>query len=183
MGLGDEMCFATGMVGMHLALNDAMFRLDEIIQDKFNWGVYPFIRGKGGRFAYQGNSVWFIPTGCKQPDLCYELMRFCLSNPEILPTTAVMGSAFVGRKSFVKWGCPTGDLAKKVPNYYHAMVEMGEENIEPFPWWPGYQEWSGIYTKYMDPVFEEGKPNVKEALAGLQKETQEFLTTGWWRNA
>ncbi len=182
MGLGGEMCFATGKVGMHLALNDTMFRLNEIIAGKFNWGIYPFPKGKGGRYAYQGNSGWFIPKGSKQPDLCYELMRYCLSSPDVLPTTAVMGSAFVGRKSFVKWGCPTGELAEKVPNFYHAMVEMAEENIEPFPWWPGYQEWSAIYTKYMDPVFEEGKPGIKEALAGLQKETQEFLNTGWWRS-
>jgi ABC-type glycerol-3-phosphate transport system substrate-binding protein len=183
MGLGDEVAFASARVGMHQALNDLMFRLGELIGGLFPWGVYPYPRGKGGRFAFQGNSGWFIPTNSTQPDLSYELMRYCLSSPDVLPTTAVMGGAFVGRKSFAKWGLPTGELAEMIPNFYHAMVEMALENVEPFPWWPGYHEWEAIYLKHMDPVFTEGKPGVKEALAALQRDTQEFLDKGWWWDA
>lgn len=180
MGLGSEMAFASGKVAMHSAINDACFRLDELIGTKFKWGIYPWPTGKAGRYAYQGNSGWFIPKGAKQPALAYEIMRFVTSNPDVLPTIGVMGSTFPSRKSFVKWGCPTGELAQRIPNYYHAFVDMAVETEEPFPWWPGLQEWEATYKKWMDPVFIEGKPDVKSAVEGLQKESQAFFDAGWW---
>ena len=38
-----------------------------------------------------------------------------------------------------------------------------------------YQEWAALWTKYMDPIFVEGKDNIAEALAGLNKETNELF--------
>ena len=114
----------------------------------------------------EGRSAWAIPTDSKQPDLAYELIRYCLSNPDLLPTTGVMGSAFVGRRSFHKWGC------------YDAPLEKEEH----FPWWPGLHEWSPIWQKWMEPIFVEGKPGVEAALEGCHKETQAFLDEGWWRD-
>jgi len=181
MGLGGEFAFASGRVGMHGGLNDIAFRLDEMIGGQFNWGVYPYFKGPGGRFAYQGNSAWAIPTDSEQPDLAYELIRYCLSNPDLLPTTGVMGSAFVGRRSFHKWGRPTGELGDRIFNYEQVTYDAPLENEAHFPWWPGMQEWEPLWMKWTDPIFVEGKPGIEEALAGLHKETQAFLDTGWWR--
>ena len=182
MGLGGEMSFASGRVAMHQAINDITFRLDELIGGKFDWGVYPFFKGPGGRFAYGGNSAWAIPTDSKQPDLAYELIRYCLSNPDLLPTTGVMGSAFVGRKSFHKWGCPTGELGERIFNYKQVTYDAPLENETHFAWYAGLQEWFPIWDKWMEPIFVEGKPGLEEAMQGMHKETQELLDTGWWRD-
>jgi multiple sugar transport system substrate-binding protein len=175
MGLTSEFAFASGRVAMHRALNDAAFRMDEAIEGRFNWGVYPVPTGPGGRIAFGGNSGWFIPTGSRYPDMAYELIRYCLSNPEVLPTTGTMGSMFVGRKSFWEWGLPQGELATKIPNYQEVFVDVPAENQLPFPWWPGYQEWEALWFKWTDPIFVEGKPDIEAAFEGLHQETNEFL--------
>ena len=180
---GWRVAFASERLAMGASINDEAFRLNEIVAGKFRWGVYPMPVGPGGRRCFEGNSGWFIPTGSKYPDLAYELMRFCLSNPDLLPTTGVMGSAFVGRKSFWKWGLPSGEVLEAVPNYEHVFIELGGEDEVAFPWWPGYQEWEALWTKWTDPVFVEGKPEVEAAFEGLHKETNEFLSTGWWLEA
>jgi ABC-type glycerol-3-phosphate transport system substrate-binding protein len=180
MGVTGEFSFISGRVAMRAGLNDVAFRYDEGIGDNFLWGVWPMPMGETGRVAYIGNSGWFLPTGTRYPDLGYEMIRFCLSNPEVLPTTGVMGSMFVGRKSFIEWGLPTGDLAAQIPNYEHVFVDLAREAEENVPWFPGMQEFEAIYTKWMDPIFLEGEPNVEEALANLNEETNEFLAAGDW---
>jgi hypothetical protein len=131
--------------------------------------------GPGGRFAFGGNSGWFIPTGSRYPDMAYEMMRYILSNPELLPTTGTLGSSFVGRKSFVDWGVPTGKLGEAIPNYKHVFVDLPAADQTFFPWWPGYQEWEQLWFKWIDPIFVEGQPNVEEAILGLHEETNKFL--------
>jgi multiple sugar transport system substrate-binding protein len=175
IGISPEFAVASGRVAMRQALNDAAFRYDEAIAGKFAWGIYPMPTGPGGRFAFGGNSGWFIPTGSRYPDMAYELIRYVLSNPELLPTTGVMGSTFVGRRSFAEWGLPTGELAETIPNYEHVFVELPSQNEATFPWWPGYQEWEQIWLKWIDPILVEGQPNVEEALLGLHEETNQFL--------
>ena len=177
---GAATMFASQRLAMRATINDEAFRMDELVGGKFRWGVYPLPVGPGGRYCFEGNSGWFIPTGSKYPDLAYELMRYCLSNPELLPTTAVLGSAFVGRKSFWKWGMPPSRVLKDAPNYAHVFIDLATEKEVAFPWWPGYQEWEAIWTKWTDPIFVEGDPDVKGAFEGLHKETNEFLATGWW---
>ena len=87
--------------------------------------------------------------------------RFILSNPETLPTTGTMGSAFVGRKSFYDWGLPQGDLAEAIPNYKHVFVDLPAENQAVFPWWPGYQEWEQFWFKWTDPSSSRANPTSK----------------------
>lgn len=177
MGVSAEFAFVSGRVAMHRGLNDVAFRFDEAIGDKFNWGVYPMPAGPAGQLAFGGNSGWFIPTGSRYPDMAYELIRFVLSNPDLLPTTGVMGSMIVGRKSFWEWGLPQGALAEKIPNYKEVFVDIPSKSPEVFPWWAGYQEWEVIWRKWTDPIFIEGQPNVEEAFEGLHNETNEFLKT------
>jgi len=180
---GTATLFASQRLAMRGVINDEAFRMDELIGGEFRWGVYPLPMGPGGRVSFEGNSGWFIPTGSKYPDLAYELIRYCLSNPDLLPTTASLGSAFVGRKSFWKWGLPPSRVLENAPNYAHVYIDLAAEEEEAFPWWPGYQEWEAIWIKWTDPLFVEGKPDIKEAFEGLHKETNEFLATGWWVKA
>jgi multiple sugar transport system substrate-binding protein len=174
-GISGEAAFVTGRVAMHQALNDNAFRFDEVIGDQFSWGLYPIPQGPEGRFVSVGNSGWFIPTGSGYPDMAYELMRYALSNPDLLPTTGTMGSSFVGRKSFWKWGLPQGEMAEKIPNYQEVFVDIPGAAQTLFPNWPGAAEWEQFYTKWTDPIFIEGDPDVEGAMAGLQKDTVEFL--------
>lgn len=176
MGVAGEATFVSGRVAMRRGLNDVGFRYDEAIGDSFPWGVYPMPAGPAGRFAFGGNSGWFIPTGSRYPDMAYEMMRYVLSNPELLPTTGTLGSSFVGRMSFVDWGLPSGDLAEAIPNYKHVFVDLPAENQAVFPWWPGYQEWEQLWKKWIDPIFIEGQPNVEGAVLGLHDDTNKFLS-------
>jgi multiple sugar transport system substrate-binding protein len=175
MGVTGEATFVSGRVAMRRGLNDVGFRYDEAIGDSFPWGVYAMPSGPGGRYAFTGNSGWFVPTGSRYPDMAYEMIRYCLSNPELLPTTGTLGSSFVGRKSFVDWGLPKGKLGEAIPNYKHVFVDLPSQNQAAFPWWPGYQEWEQLWLKWTDPIFVEGKPNVEEALLGLHEDTNNFL--------
>lgn len=175
MGVTGEFTFISGRVAMRRGLNDVAFRYDEAIGDSFPWGVYPMPTGPGGNYSFGGNSGWFIPTGSRYPDMAYELIRYVLSNPELLPTTAVMGSAFVGRKSFVDWGVPKEELGAAIPNYKHVFVDLPAQNQAVFPWWPGYQEWEQLWYKWTDPIFVEGNPDVEAAMLGLHADTNEFL--------
>ncbi|MEM7129063.1 MAG: sugar ABC transporter substrate-binding protein [Chloroflexota bacterium] len=176
MGMGGTLAFASGRVAMHRSLNDEAFRLDEAIEGRFNWGVYPIPVGPEGRIAFAGNSGWFVPTGSRYPDMAYELIRYGLSNPDILPTTGTMGSMIVSRESFWEWGLPQGDLAEQIPNYKEVFVDIPAENQTTFPNWPGFQEWNAIWTKWTDPIFVEGQENIEEAFNGLHEETIEFLS-------
>ena len=175
MGLTSEFAFASGRVAMHRALNDTAFRMDEAIEGAFPWGVYALPRGPEGRVAFAGNSGWFVPTGSRYPDMAYELIRFGLSNPDLLPTTGVMGSMIVARKSYWEWGLPQGETAEQIPNFKNVFVDIPAENQKTFPYWPGYQEWDAIWRKWMDPIFVEGQEGLLEALQGLEDETNEFL--------
>ena len=177
---GTRTGFASGKLAMLSDINAPSFTLDELIGDSFKWGVYPIPMGPGGRYAFGGNSGCFVPTNSGYPDLSYELIRYILSNPELLAATGAMKNAFVSRKSFYKWGLPPSRMLEMMPNFEHVFVELGAENQATFPWWPGYQEWEGIYKKWTDPVFVEGEPGVEEALAGLEEETNEYLASGWW---
>ncbi len=174
-GISGEFAFVSGRVALHRALNDVAFRFDEAIGDKFNWGVYPMPAGPGGQFAFAGNSGWFIPTGSRYPDLAWELIRYGLSNPVLLPTTGVMGSMIVARKSFWEWGLPQGDLADQIPNYKEVFVDIPEANQLTFPHFPEFQEWDVIWRKWTDPIFVEGNPDIEGALLGLHEETNAFL--------
>ncbi len=149
--------------------------MDEAIEGAFPWGVYALPRGPEGRVAFAGNSGWFVPTGSRYPDMAYELIRFGLSNPDLLPTTGVMGSMIVARKSYWEWGLPQGETAEQIPNFKNVFVDIPAENQKTFPYWPGYQEWDAIWRKWMDPIFVEGQEGLLEALQGLEDETNEFL--------
>lgn len=178
MGLTSEFAFASGRVAMHRALNDTAFRMEEAISgtdNPFPWGVYAWPRGPEGRVAFAGNSGWFVPTGSRYPDTAYELIRYGLSNPDLLPTTGVMGSMIVSRKSFWEWGLPQGETAELIPNFQNVFVDIPAENQSTFPYWPGYQEWDAIWLKHMDPIFTEGQEGLEEALQALEDETNEFL--------
>jgi len=178
---GTATLFASQRLAMRGVINDEAFRMDELVGGAFRWGVYPLPLGPGGRVSFEGNSGWFIPTGSNWPDMAYELIRYCLSNPDLLPTTAALGSSFVGRKSFWKWGLPPERVRVDAPNYAHVYIDLAAEEEYAFPWWPGYQEWEAIWVKYTDPLFVEGEPNIEEAFEGIHEETNEFLATGWWR--
>ncbi|MEM7034882.1 MAG: extracellular solute-binding protein [Chloroflexota bacterium] len=177
MGMTGNLGFVSGRIAMNRSLNDEAFRLDEAIGDGFPWGVYSIPAGTDAHLSFAGNSGWFIPTGSRYPDMAYELIRFGLSNPELLPTTGVMGSMIVARKSFWEWGLPQGELAERIPNYKEVFVDIPAKDPRTFPNWPGSAEWQNLYRKHMDPVFLEGNPDVAGAMAALQEETNEFLAS------
>jgi len=66
-------------------------------------------------------------------------------------------------------------LEDQLPNFDHAVRQLGKENEEHFLLFPELLEWAGLYSKWIDPVMIEGKPGVEEALLDLHKETNEML--------
>jgi len=177
---GGVVAFASHRLAMFANISGE-YRHSEEFGEAFRWGVYPLPLGPGGRVAFEGNSGWFVPTGSKYPDMAYELTRYALSNPELLPTYGLLGVTYCGRPSFWKWGMPKEEDRPDAPNYEHVFMELPLEDESAFPWWEGYQEWEPIYNKWLQPVLVEGDPNIADALEGLRVETNEFLKTGWWR--
>ena len=174
MGLGGEFLFASGRIGMHMGISDIAARLDNAIGDKFPWGIAPIPTGPNGRFGYEGGAQWMIPAGSKFPELAYELTRYVLSNEDILPTLGIEGSLYPPRLSLAEYGLPKG-WEEKIPNAKHALLTLGLEQPTYYQYFTKYQEWAALWSKWMDPVFVEGKDNIKEALVGLNNETNELL--------
>ena len=165
--------FIAGTIGMFSTLSDeAQFLLEEI---SFRLGIGPHPVGPTGeRFGYQGNMGWFIPSRSAWPDIAYELMRWRLTDDDQVLRFAVSGfGGFSARKSAGRWNIVS--IEEKLPEYGHAAWELGAENQEHFPLFPEIREWSGIYNKWIDPVFAEGDPDVEGALLGLHEETNELF--------
>jgi len=169
-----ERAFVSGKVAMQFNLNDEAFGIDQVVGDKFKWGVCPNPKGPVRRAQFVGGSALAIPKGAKNADIAYELIRYMLSNPEVIPTNGRVGSQFVSRKSFYPYAL-NEELYKKIPNYYYVFAELGSKD-GVMPWYfPGFAEYDALWSKYMDPVFVTGKMNAKEALSKYQSEAQRVL--------
>jgi multiple sugar transport system substrate-binding protein len=151
-GFGPELAFASGLIGMHYALNDTAQRFVETIGDKFNWTVAPSPTGPNGRYQFVGGSAFSIPSTSTQPEMAYELIRFTLSNPAGLPTTAEMGSAYVSQKDFADLVVPADSPIRAA--YAHTFRELGErDGIHPV-YHPKYQEFeASIWLPNFDPLW------------------------------
>ena len=173
---GGEFMLSSGRVGMQWAISDVAFRVDELVGDKFPWGFAPVPVGPAGRFAFAGGAQWAIPTGSKEPDLMYEVMRYVLSNPAIAPTIASMGSLYTGRVSFAEWALPPM-WETNYPEAKHVLLDLpltGPGSEDAFEWYLGWPEFEELRSKWMDPVLVEGESNVEEALNNLQDEAEEL---------
>jgi multiple sugar transport system substrate-binding protein len=169
-----QRAFVSGKVGMQFSLNDEAFGIDKVVGDNFKWGVAPSPKGPVRRAQFVGGSALAIPKGAKNADIAYELIRYMLSNPECLPTNGRVGSQIVLRKSFYPYAL-NESLYKKLPNYYYVFAELGSKD-GVMPWYfPGFQEYDALWSRYMDPVFVTGKMSAKEALSKYQIEAQKIL--------
>ena len=175
LGMDAESAFVSGKIAMQYGLNDLSFRYGEAIGDKFKWTVAPTPTGPAGRFQFSGGSAWCIPATCTQKDLAYELIRYVLSDPELLPTTATMGGALVSNMEFAKYGLPPEELGIS-DAFQHAFIDLGARDACYPDYHEKYLEWeSTAYNKNMDPVWAGEVEDVSVALAKADTETQAIL--------
>jgi multiple sugar transport system substrate-binding protein len=148
-GFGPELLFANGKVAMHYALNDTASRFAELIGDDFNWTVAPTPTGPAGRFQFVGGSAFAIPSTATQPQLAYELIRYTVSNPEVLPRTADMGSAYTSHLDYTDFVLPQDSPIRDA--YEHTFAELGKrDGIFP-QYHPKFLEWeSSVFVSVFD---------------------------------
>jgi ABC-type glycerol-3-phosphate transport system substrate-binding protein len=173
--LDAETAFASGKIAMHWGLNDIAFRLNEAIQGKFKWTVAPTPTGPAGRYQFSGGSAWAIPSTSTQKDLAFELIRYVLSNPEILPTTATMGGALVANKEFAEFGLPPAELGIG-DAFQHAFIDLGARDASYPDYHEKFLEWEAtVYGKNLDPIWAGEVEDVTASLTQADVETQEIL--------
>jgi multiple sugar transport system substrate-binding protein len=176
VGMGAELAFASGLIGVHYALNDVSFRMNEAIGGAFEWTVAPTPTGPAGRFQFSGGSAWAIPVTSTQPDMAYELITWVLCNPDNLPTTAVMGGSFVGHMDFYEFGLPPAATGVDQEAYKHAFYDLGKRD----PCYPNYhamyQEWEGtVWVPCFDPMWIGEERNAEAACQCAHEGTNEIL--------
>lgn len=166
--------FAAGKLGMAFFLNDMAFGVNDVVGDRFNWGVVQVPIGPAGRYQYVGGSAMAIPKGAKYPEISYELIRFLLSNPETLPTISNTRSTYVGRMSFFPFAL-NADLYKKIPNYHEVFSGSAVKYGVGPPFHAKFAEFESLWRRYLDPVFITGQEDAKTACRKLQKEAQKLM--------
>ena len=171
---GQFSAFAAGNIGMWWTLSDETRPMIEAVGDSFRLGIGPEPVGRNGRFGFEGNVGWFIPSGSNWPEIAYEFMRWSLTDPDQARYMSVAGfGGFPGRKSSGKWNVL--QIEEFLPNYGHAAWELGAESEEHFPLFPEGQEWIPIYNQHVDPLMLEGIGTVEEMLANLDDDTNELF--------
>ena len=168
--------FTAGKVGMWWTLSDETRAAIEAIGDTFRLGVGPEPLGPAGRYGFEGNCGWVIPSRSQWPDIAYEMMRYFLCDDDRQRFMAVSGfGGFPARKSSGKWNVM--QIEETVPEYGHAAWELGGESVEHFPLFPDFMEWQGVWAKWMDPIWLEGEADIDGALDGMGEETNELFAT------
>jgi ABC-type sugar transport system, periplasmic component len=167
--------FTGGKVAMMYSLNDVAFVMDDLIKGKFRWTVAPTPKGKSGRFQYVGGSAWSIPKGSPHPDVTYQAMKYTLSDRKNLPQTGKMGSMFVSRRDFWKYGVPPQDQVDPQA-FKHTFYDLGKRDASHPNYFPNYGRWdSSVYTKNMDNLWTNTESDAAKVLAQVQTETQPLL--------
>lgn len=171
---GQFAAFAAGNIGMWWTLSDETRPMVEAVGDSFRLGIGPEPVGPNGRFGFEGNVGWFIPSGSNWPEIAYEFMRWNLTDPDQARYMSVAGfGGFPGRKSSGKWNVL--QIEEFLPNYGRAAWELGAETEEHFPLFPEGQEWMPVYNQHIDPLMLENVGTVEEALANLNTDTNELF--------
>jgi ABC-type glycerol-3-phosphate transport system substrate-binding protein len=177
LGMGMELAYASGLIGLYYDLNDVSFRFGEAIGDKFKWSVAPTPTGPAGRFQFSGGSAFCIPITCEQPDMAYELISWVLANPDNLPTTATMGGALVSNMEFAEYGLPPEELGIS-DAFQHAFVELGARDASYPAYHPKYQEWdSAVYNKSFEPLWIGEQRDAAVACAEAHEGTNALLAS------
>ena len=167
--------FSQGLAAINWSLNDEAFVVDELVGEKFKWDVAPSPTGSAGRFQFVGGSGWSIPKGAKNPDLAYELTRFTLSNPEILPTTAKMGSMFVSRADQWEHAMPGPEMHFNADSYKHAFYDLGKQDGVVPVYHPRHVEWEALWSRYMEPLFIGENTDVAGTMKAFNEDTTKLL--------
>lgn len=176
VGMGSELAFASGLIGIHYALNDVSFRMNEAVGGEFEWTVAPTPTGPGGRYQFSGGSAWAIPVTSTQPDMAYELMTWVLCNPDNLPTTATMGGSFVGHMDFYEYGLPPESTGVDKEQYKHAFYDLGKRDACYPNYHAMFQEWEGtVWVPNFDPLWIGEERNAEGACAKVHDGTNEIL--------
>lgn len=148
-GFGPELLFANGNVAIHFALNDTASRFAELIADQFEWTPAPTPTGPAGRFQFVGGSAFAIPTTATQPELAYELIRYTLANPNVLPRTAEMGSAYTSHLDYTDFVLPQDSPIRDA--YEHTFAELGNRDGIVPQYHPKFLEWeTSVFISVFD---------------------------------
>jgi ABC-type glycerol-3-phosphate transport system substrate-binding protein len=170
--------FASGRVAMVFALNDQAFIMNSLIGNRFKWTVAPTPKGQKGRFQLVGGSAWSIPKGSPHPQTTYQCIKFALTDPANLPTTAKMGSMFVSNVKFWKDALPPQDQVDQ-DAFKHTFYNLGKRDGVHTPYFPGYAKWvTSIYQKNIDTLWANQQSDVSSLLHQMQTETDAFLKAG-----
>jgi multiple sugar transport system substrate-binding protein len=178
LGLEAGLAFASGVLAIHMSLNDEAFVLAEAIEGKFNWGFAPMPKGPGGQFNLNMGSAFSIPVTSSQPDLAYELMRYTLTNPETLPISGQMGSQFTGNMNYYEYGLPLEEWGVDREAFKKVFHDLPLQNGVSAVYHPKYHEWeTSIYATIMDPLWIGEERDAAKACMALHEQTNALLAT------
>ena len=167
--------FASGNVGMFWSLNDEAFVMNDLIGGKFRWTVAPTPKGVHKRYQFVGGSAFSIPKGSPHPDLTYQVIKYVLSTPQNLPITGRMGSMFVSRKDYWKYGVPPANQVDP-KRYKHTFYDLGRRDGTHPLYFPNYAQWdASVYARYMGNLWANQQHDVAAVLQQVQAATEPLL--------
>jgi hypothetical protein len=116
-----------------------------------------------------------IPKTSRQPEMAYELIRFVLTNPDLLPITGKMGSMFVGHVDYWEYAMPP-EGAVDQEAFKHTFFDLGQRDGTHPVYHPKFQEWENtVYRPSFDPLWIGEERDAAVACAQAHEGTIEIL--------
>ncbi|MEQ7007082.1 extracellular solute-binding protein [Actinopolymorpha sp. B17G11] len=176
-GAGDLALFGSERLAIIFNLNDTAFAIEDFVQGKFSWTAAPTPRGKDRRFQQVGGSSFSIPKSSRSPELSFEIMKYLMSAPDVLPDVGKLGSLTPARISFAKYGQPAADVLP-ADDFAHTFSDLVERDGAEQSFFAKYAEWeSSIFTVKIDALWTNSEPDAATILADMDAETQALLGT------
>lgn len=179
LGGGATQVFVSGKLGMIYGLNDGANSLANAVNGKFKLTVAPTPKGSAGkRVQFVGGSSFAVPVKSPHPDIAYELARWIISNPDLLPKIASdpSGGTFVSRQTYWKDGLPPAQTHIPGDAYAHAFHDLGlKDGVEP-NYWVGWLQWDpDVYVKNTSLLWAGQTKDVAKVLNDVHNQTVDLL--------
>ncbi len=179
LGGGASQVFVSGKLGMMYGLNDGANSLAKAVNGKFKLTVAPTPKGASGkRVQFVGGSAFAVPVKSPHPEIAYELARWIISNPDLLPKIASdpSGGTFVSRQTFWKYGLPPKETGIPGDAYTHAFHDLGlKDGVEP-NYWVGWLQWDpDVYVKNTSLLWAGQTTDAAKVLNDVHNQTVQLL--------
>lgn len=179
LGGGATQVFVSGKLGMMYGLNDGANSLAKAVNGKFKLTVAPTPKGSSGkRVQFVGGSAFAVPVKSPNPEIAYELARWIISNPDLLPKIASdpSGGTFVSRDTFWKYGLPPKETGIPGDAYTHAFHDLGlKDGVEP-NYWVGWLQWDpDVYVKNTSLLWAGQTTDAAKVLNDVHNQTVQLL--------